>query len=388
MSRSQRLNPFEPFIHNPRYASIAWVFMIHGLPLSTWIVYIPWVKEKLSLTEGELGIGLFCYAMGAFIMMPLSSVFIRKWGDGKTTLYSTLVMCILFVLPLGAPTYLLLCISLFITGAFGGLMDISMNATASVLEKNATQYIMSGCHGFFSLGAMIGSGLGSLIASTGISPVYHMLLLNLLLIISQIPVAKHYIKIRESQASSSRRPKLVIAPLIGLSAIAMAFMMAEGAIHDWSTVYMKEVVQTSTVLVGLGFAGFSFTMSIGRFYGDPIQEKLNLRQIILLGGITALGGLGLILTTQLLWVVLGFTLVGLGLSGMVPVLFRAASKVENLSGAQGIATVAGVGYMGFLIGPVILGLIAEYSSLRLSFACVILLVLIAIFLALRVIKPE
>ncbi len=386
MPVSSRLNPFAPFLQNRSYGSIGLIYLIHSLPLGTWIVYIPYMKDNLKLSEGQLGIALFSFAIGAVIMMPLSSKIIRYMGDGRTTAFSTWLNCLVFSIPLFSTSMVWLCITLFLAGLSGGLMDISMNATASVMERKSQNYFMSGCHGFFSLGAAIAGGIGGWIASTGISPVYHMILVNVFLCAFQFVILRYYIDVRDETHSGSTRIKINQFPLIGIALIAMWLMMGEGAIHDWSTVYMKEIAMAPTSQVGLGFAGYSFAMALGRFMGDWIQERLSTRLIITVGGLLASIGLLIVLSASIFWSVTGFTIVGLGLSGMVPVLFREASRLPDVAAAQGIATVAGVGYAGLLLGPVILGFIAEFSSLKFSFIFIIVLFLASIILSNKSIK--
>ena len=375
-----QINPFKPFTENPAIRAIGLIFLIHGLPLSTWFVYIPLVKDKLHLSEGQIGLALFCFAFGALISMLFSGQIFRKWGDGRVTFYTTWGFCLLIVSPLLAPSYTLLCVSLFFVGAIGGLMDISMNAVASLLEQDSDRYIMSGCHGFFSLGAMLGAALGGLIIPTGISPALHMALLNTPLLLISLILRKEIFDICETK-SQEEPIQWALIPLAGIGIMCFGFMMGEGSIHDWSTIFMRDAKSAPVVYMGLGFAAFNAAMALGRFYGDPIQKRLAPLPFILLGGTLALLGLGIILLYDWEIAILGFALIGFGFSGMVPTLFRAAANQPGVSSAQGIATLAGVGYVGFLIGPVILGYIAEYYSLNSTFLFVIFLVCLSLILA-------
>ena len=379
MPNFSRLNPFTPFLRNKSVGAIGLIFLLHSLPLSTWILYIPIIKDKLQLSESEIGIGLFCFAMGALCVMPLSSIFIRKWGDGRVTFYSALVLYGAFILPLLAPSFVLLCMALFIAGFFGGLMDIAMNAVASLLESKSQQYIMSGCHGFFSLGAMLGAGIGGLLIHPGFPPALHMAYLSVLLIISTFLLKPSFFEIKDVH-SSTEKAKLTILPLLGLSIICMIFMMSEGAIHDWSTIFMRDVKMTSPQFMGLGFAAFSGFMALGRFYGDALQARLRPSSIIYLGSLGAILGLLIVINSNWQVSILGFALVGLGLSGMIPTLFRAAANQEGVSAAQGIATLSGIGYVGFLMGPVLFGFLAEWYSLPVTFTSIMGLLVLALAL--------
>ena len=374
------LNPIRPFIKNPRLGAIGLIFFIHGLPLSTWFFYIPIVKDRLILSEGQIGVALFCFALGAFTMMFASGRIIKTWGDGRVTFFSTIAFCLILLLPLLAPTYLLLCLGLYVAGLSAGLMDISMNAVASLLENESDSYIMSGCHGFFSLGAMVGAGLGGIIIQWDIHPALHMGGLIIPLLALNFILKDAYYSVSETLSKDSA-PQWAIIPLAGLGFMGFGFMMSEGSIHDWSTIFMREVKETPVSYMGLGFAAFNGAMAFGRFYGDAVQERLSTLQIIYLGGFLALVGFTVVLLSEWRWAIVGFACIGIGFSGMVPTLFRSAANREGISSAQGIATLAGVGYVGFLIGPAILGFIAEWYSLSRTFLFIILLISLSLLVA-------
>ena len=373
------LNPIRPFLQNPRLGAIGLIFFIHGLPLSTWFFYIPIVKDRLLLTEGQIGVALFCFALGAFTMMLASGRIIKTWGDGRVTFFATIAFCLILLFPLLAPTYLWLCISLYIAGLSAGLMDISMNAVASLLENQSGTYIMSGCHGFFSLGAMVGAGLGGIILQWDIHPALHMGGLIAPLLLLSFFLKDSFYSVRET-LSKDAPSQWAIIPLAGLGFMCFGFMMSEGSIHDWSTIFMRDVKNTPLTYMGLGFAAFNGAMAFGRFYGDAIQERLSTLQIIYMGGLLALAGFAVILLSNWRWAIAGFACIGIGFSGMVPTLFRSAANREGISSAQGIATLAGVGYVGFLIGPVILGFIAEWYSLSSTFLFIFLLVSLSLLI--------
>ena len=197
------MTSFQTFLENRVYFSSAFVFATHSFIFSSWIIYIPHVVGRLNLTEGALGIALFCLALGAVTILPLSHRLIHRFGEGRVTFYSTLAMAIIMPLPIAAPSYLLLCVALYFTGVVAGLMDIAMNALTAAIEKRDGVYIMSGSHGFFSLGGMVGAGLGSFIAALWQSPVLHTILVSASLVFIQFFLKKYYINIRLQTAQAS-----------------------------------------------------------------------------------------------------------------------------------------------------------------------------------------
>lgn len=355
------------FFSKKQYASGALSFLSHSILLSSWIIYIPYVTEKLGLSEGALGIALFFLALGAFISMPTTPHLIQKWGEGSLTFYSTLFLALAVIMPLIASSYVGLCIALFFVGMGAGCMDISMNTAISTLEKKNKVYIMAGAHGFFSLGGMIGAGLGSLLAVWLRNPVLHASIVSFIVVIGQFLYANEYASIRDERLEKKLNVVAPVKPIIGLAIIGLLIMVSEGAVADWSALYMKKVVESSDILIGMGYAAFAMAMAIGRFYGDWISFRFGSNTIIRWGCVLAFMGILLILSTQQALVLMGFILLGFGFSGIIPELFRIASQMEGVDSAQGVAFIAGAGYVGFLGGPVLLGVIAYNSSLLMSF---------------------
>ncbi|MEO1053930.1 MAG: MFS transporter [Bacteroidota bacterium] len=375
------MNPFKTFFGNKLNFLVGFIFMTHSLLISQWIIYIPHVKDKLTLSEGDLGLALFCLALGAFTIMPISSKIINALGDGRTTFYSLIFYALVVPLPFLTEHFVWLCVTLYLIGAGAGLMDIAMNALASTVEKEKKVFIMSGCHGFFSLGAMIGAGSGSVIAVYQVSPFWHTVVVGAVLLIIHFIVVGIYAGIKSKQDTQSTQLKFSIKAILGLVIIGFCIMIGEGAVADWSTVYLKEHVKADVLFWGFGFAGFSFAMAVGRFAGDIIGAKYGALNIIRVGGIIGVIGLGGVLTGDLVLTIVGFSLVGFGFSGIVPVLYRISSNLKTVPASQGIAAIAGSGYVGFLLGPVILGFVAEVSSLKGSFALLLVLTLITVVIS-------
>ncbi len=351
---------------NPRYFAPAWVFASLNIWFGTWAIYIPSVKEKLDINKSDLGIALFCLSLGVFVIFPLASKIINRLGVGKATWYGAVLGSISALFPLLASNYYVLMIALFLFGATNGLTDIAMNTLVTEIEKEDKKNFMLAAHGFFSLGGVI-AGLGSFLILWINHPFLHMSAVVLIVFCINLILRKNYIHIKSAPIEKEPFSLKLFKPLFLLGIIGFVAMGSEGAIVDWSGLYLKEVTMAPEVLIGSGFLGFSATMTLGRFLGDGISEKIGSIRVVVLGTSIALVGYFLVLTSSILWSIVGFAFVGLGFSVIVPELFRIGGNVRGVDSAQGVSFIAGTGYAGFLLGPVILGFIAENSGLKNTF---------------------
>ena len=360
--------------------------------IGTWVLYIPQVKEKLQLDDSQIGFALFCLALGLLFFIPVVPIVTKKIGLGKCTFFGICIFSIAFIGPLIAPTYVSLCVALFLVGIFSGLTDIAMNTVVSEIEKKDNVNFMSAAHGFFSLGGAIGALVGSVLIGVFSSPLYHVMIMTAFVIVTNLLLFKHYFKIREIEEEAKEKGKLPIKlmkPLFILGFLAMVVMGNEGAIEHWSSIYLTEVVQVSSEnLAGLGFTVFSIMMTIGRFFGDGISAKIGSAKIVILGCALAAVGYVFVLFNGLILTVLGFGIIGLGLSVIIPELLRIAGTTKGIAASKSISFVSGVGFVGFLLGPVILGYISDSFSLRMSYVVLLCVTLIATCIALLKLKPK
>lgn len=363
-----------------RYFAPAWVFSSLNILVSTWVLYIPSIRTKLDLNDGQVGIALFCFASGTLAMVPFASKIIKIVGLGKSTFLGIVLFSILFLFPLVANSYFLLCISIFCVGLFACLTDVAMNALVSEIESKDNVHIMSASHGFFSLGGVIGAGIGTLIITYFELPVYHMLFAAVFVVISNIFLMRYYINIEGNKVEREKNKFDVklLRPLMGLTIIGFLIMGSEGSVEHWSKLYLLDIVQVSTdKIAGYGFVAFSITMTIGRFLGDAISKRFGARNLIIGGCMIAVIGLLGILYAQFIMTLVGFALVGLGFSVVIPELFRLAGKSKGVSPSEGISFVAGFGYVGFLVSPAFLGWLSKQYDLSVSFTAILIAVTIA-----------
>jgi len=373
-------------LSNSRYFGPAWVFASLNILFGTWAIYIPTVKEDLSIDKSQLGIALFFLSFGVFTVFPIASRIINRLGVGRATWLGIILLCISAIFPLMAFNFVTLAIALFFFGSANGFLDISMNTLVTEIEKEDKQNFMSASHGFFSLGGVI-AGLGSFLIVVFANRMLHMLMAIALVFGINFIFHKRYKHITaapiEKEAFSFRNFK----PLLLLGVVSFIVMGSEGAIVDWSGLFLKEVSLAPEAIWGAGFLGFQLLMTLGRFLGDAISARIGSVKIVALGASIALCGYILVLLTNTYLAITGFALTGLGFSVIIPELFRIGGNVKGVESSQGVAFIAGTGYAGFLMAPPVLGFLAESASLSLSFtvltACSVVVLISAIILGKR-----
>jgi MFS family permease len=363
-----------------KYFAAAQLFLALSLLFGTWVIYIPSITLKIGLSKGNLGIVLLFGAIGALFSLPFGKIMISKIGEGKLALISVLLYSFSIIGNFLSSSFFTLCISLFFNGFTSGFLQISINSIVSSLEKEENVAIMSSCHGFFSLGGLIASGLGTMLLILIGHPLLHISLIVSLIIILQLLFGKSYLnlkkEIKKDHWEKNFNKSAIKSPILwGLAIVALCVMVTEGAIADWSGLYLRDVVMTSPNLVGLGYAGFSVAMTLGRFMGDYFTTRFGSWQVIIAGFLISTIGFILVLTSTALITLSGFLLIGFGFSSIVPEIYRLSSNIKKVSPSSGIAFMAGAGYFGFLAGPVVLGGIAQRSGLKISFYILLLLVI-------------
>lgn len=367
-----------------RYFAPAWVFTSLNIVVGSWALFIPTVKLNLGLDDGALGLALLSMSFGLLITIPVSTLVIERVGLGRTTILSICAFSVAMLGPVLAWSFASLCALLFVAGVMASLTDIGMNALISELEQEDDHNLMSAAHGFFSMGGVIGAGIGSLIIGLFAAPVWHMLAVAVFIIGTNLYLAGSYRK-RVSKVTEREEGgfKLsLLRPLLGLAVLSFLVMGSEGAIEHWSKLYMLDVVRIdSDQLAGFGFVAFSTTMMIGRFLGDGISQRFGPLKIIMGGTLLAALGFVAVLSVTYAVALLGFALIGLGFSGVIPELFRLAGKAKGVSSSEGIAVVAGLGYVGFLASPALLGFLSSVGGLGWSFTALLIVTVVAFLIA-------
>jgi MFS family permease len=371
-------------LRTPRYFAPAWVFASLNIVFGTWALYIPAVKENLGLDDGALGLALLSMSTGLLVTIPVSTLIIERVGLGRTTILSICALSLAMLGPVVAWSFASLCVFLFVAGTLASLTDIGMNALVSEFEQEDNENFMSAAHGFFSMGGVIGAGIGSLIIGLFAAPVWHLLAVAIFVIGTNLYLSGSYRsrvnKVTEREEGGFKFG--LLRPLLGLAVLSFLVMGSEGAIEHWSKLYMLDVVRISSdELAGFGFVAFSATMMLGRFWGDGVSSRFGPLKIIM-GG-TLLASIGFVAVLSALYGValIGFALVGLGFSVIIPELFRLAGKTKGVSSSEGIAVVAGLGYVGFLASPALLGFLSSVGGLGWSFTALLVVAVVAFLIA-------
>jgi len=358
---------FRIFFKKQKYFASAFFYSCLGLFFSTWVTYIPHVAEKLHITEGKIGGALFFSALGSFCIIPVCNWLVNRLGIGRMTFFALLFMAVAFYGPLLAPNYVSLCLALLVMGMSTGTFVITINTLTATIEKSDQVFIMSGSHGFFSAGAMIGSAMGGFLAARLGNPLLHLSIMAGFMLAVQLYFKPSYYSIKGEKKTSEKKIHHSLKPLLVVALVGLIVMVSEGAVADWSAMYLKKVAHLKLDLIGFGYAGFSLMMAFGRFIGDWVSHRFSSWRIISMGFASSLAGFALVIQPFGMLSILGFAVIGLGFSVIVPEVYRIASRTEGVDTTEGVSFIAGTANIGFLVGPVMLGFIAELYTLRFSF---------------------
>jgi MFS family permease len=371
----------------PQRAAVAAVFFLNGAAFASWAVRLPALQERHALSEGALGAALLGAAAGLFMALPTTSAVIAHHGSRRVTIAAG--FCYLAAVPLLAlaPGFPTLAGALVVVGFTNGSLDLAMNAEALVVERRYQRSIMSSFHGFFSAGGIAGAAAGGLAAAGDVGLLPHLLAVALVLAAvlaaaaTMLPAEPAAVRAREAGKPAIALPH---GRLLGLGAVAFGVLMAEGAINDWSAVYLRTVVDTNAGTAALGFAVFSAAMTVGRLSGDRLVMLLGPAHVVRLGGVLAsLGMLTTLSAPSARLALVGFGLVGLGLAANFPIVLASAGRTPGVRSASALAATSTAGYLGFLAGPPLIGLLAELAGLRGGLAVVLACTALPVLLANR-----
>jgi len=374
---------FKIFFQNRKFFAPAFLYSCFSLIFSTWVTYIPFIAEKLNITEGKIGGALFFTSLGSLSMLPVSNRLVDKLGVGRQAfigfvMYSTAIYGMFL-----APTYLFLCAALYGFGISSSVFAISLNSLTATIEKRAGRNIMTGSHGFWSIGGFIGSSTGSFIAGLLKMPILHISILITILIGLQCWLRKEYFNIRSDHYEREKHSKFPINPLLAIASVSLIVMVSEGAIADWSALYLKKVVMMKGQFLGLAYALFSIGMTLGRFAGDTLSHRFGSWKLLRLAIGTSLIGFTLVLLKLPIITLAGFFIIGIGFSTVVPEVYRLATRIKGIRTADSVSFMSATANVGFLTGPVLLGFIAELHTLHVSFMVLMGLVTTAFALSFR-----
>lgn len=355
--------------------AVSVTFFTVGAVFANWVSRIPEVKSQLSLSDSMLGLALMCASIGVIFGLLITSGLIARFGSKNVSFFGAIGLALGLGVIASAINFITLGGILFFLGLFMSITDVAMNAQGVEVELQSKKQLMNSFHAFWSVGLFSGAVMGSGFVSLGFSFRQHFLIVPIFFIILML-IMRGYLLNIEGEKNSEEQATFQFPPRIlwGLGALAFAAGLSEGAIIDWGGLYLHEVVGTTEAVAALGLAAFSATMVLMRFAGDIAAEKIGASRLVRIGSVGVIFGVGLALLIPTFWTtVIGFSIAGIGLAVAIPLAFSAAGKLPGIAPGRAIAGVATIGYAAFLIGPPIIGFIAEASNLRMAFIIVIIL---------------
>lgn len=368
--------------HFDRLATRA-TFFCSGFATAAWASIIPFVKLNVQISDGTMGLMLLCLGGGALAGMPVSGIFTSRFGCKKVLIGSVLAIAVLFPFLILASTPLALAITLLMFGTSVGTTGCAMNIHALAVEKDANRPLMSGFHGFYSLGGMSGAFVLTLLLTTGVTAVTASFITSVLIITLLLMSAPSY----KSAAIAQTGPMFAVPEgvVFTIGVVCFFFFLAEGTVLDWSGIFLSEYRSVPTSSAGMGILFFSISMTTGRLLGDRVVAALGGKKVFTYGTLIALFGFIISLSVPYWQIALfGYMLVGIGCSNIVPVMYSAAGKQTVMPEALAITAISTMGYIGVLSGPAIVGFGAEVVGLPMALYLVVMLVATALFLGKKV----
>jgi MFS family permease len=388
------LTHLRTFFTHRQSLAIGMVFISVGFLFGNWATLIPYIKQKFDLDDAQLGLLLLSMPIGATVMNPFSTYFINRFGMLNTTIFGLILLVVTYILPVSFYYLPLVSAGLVLVGISLSVTNVAMNTCVTSLEHQYGINIMSTCHGMFSAGLMLGSITASILRGMKIEPIFQMTVIAVVITALVILIRPTILGIHEEKiideggdGETSLGAKFILpkGALLLMVLISLCTNVTEGTMADWTAVYMREIVHTDDYFIGWGLAGYSMFMSLGRFLGDALIPRFGGNAVLCVGGIIAALGIVLaIIFPYTITSILGFTLVGAGVSCGAPILYGSAARVPGMAKGAGLATLNTFSMGGFLAGPVLIGFISKSVNLPFAFSMVAVLAIVWVFLVNRV----
>jgi MFS family permease len=348
-------------------AAVAAMFFMAGLVFASWASRIATIQQSLSLSDAGLGAVLFSLPVGLMLSLPLSGWAVTKIGSRKLVTIALSLYGITLI-SLGSVTHVYqLVICLVVFGLASNATNISINTQAVATEALYTKPIMASFHGVWSLAGFIGAGIGTLMIGLNIKPAPHFLIIAIITVLLVFFCWKYLLN-DQNPVKTGPAFSIPDKSLITLGLIAFCSMICEGAMFDWSVIYFKKIVLAERAWMAAGYTAFMFTMALGRFVADSFAARFGLKRTLQVSGIlTTTGLLVAVIFPTMYTAIIGFLLVGAGVSSVVPMVYSAAGKSTTMSPGASIAAVSTISFIGFLIGPPVIGFLAGAFTLRIAF---------------------
>lgn len=373
--------------HSAQRLSTLLSFFSLGLSTAAWAPLIPYAQQRLHLNHADFGTLLLCIGAGSMLAMPATGLLIQKVGC--RAIISVAVLLLLMVLPTFALTssILIMAIALFLFGTAAGSLGVAINLQAVIVEKNSAKSMMSQFHGMCSLGGLAGVMTVTALLAAGVSPLMSALAICLLLVVLSLMAVPNSLAVIEKEAKNDTtevesKTKKIPSPLIILMGLVcfIAFL-SEGLAMDWSGIYLINEYGVKPALAGLAYTCFAIAMTSGRFAGHYLIKALGEKNIIIYSAVcAALGLFTVVVAPHWIVVLLGYALLGLGCSNIVPVMFSRVGRQSVMSKAAALSCVSTMAYTGSLLGPALVGISSEMMGLSVVFGFIATLLLTIAFL--------
>ncbi len=351
--------------------AISCFFFLAGICFFSWASRIPDIQTRLQLSNAALGGVLLCLPVGLLISLPVAGFLVAKYGSRIIALTAAILYAVTLPMLGFANSSASLMVTLFFFGLGGNMLNISMNTQAVGTETFYEKPIMASFHGIWSMGGFAGGALGTLMVRYKVIPPFHFLCVTGIAFLILIIFGGSLI----SKDSNQNKQQPIFArpdrSILNFGMIAFCAMICEGAMSDWSGVYFAKIVRPDPKWITVGFTAYVSTMATGRFVGDWVSYKIGMKRMLQLSGIlTATGLLLAVFFPEFIAATIGFLIVGAGVSSVIPLIYSTVGKSRLMSPGVAIAAVSTIGYLGFLIGPPVIGFIAQATSLRISFGLI------------------
>jgi MFS family permease len=369
------------FIKLKPVLAVGFLYSASSLVFGTWVASIPGIKNRLGFNDASLGLSLLLSPLGALTGVLLSTRLFSKIPVGKWMIAGYISLCIIMILQINSVNRIMFWICLYLFGMNGFLNGVSVNTTVGFLEKKYKRRLMSTCHGMYSLGGGISAAVATIFFALHLPSGWQIVLVASCICIVVFLNRRHLLSHTRiiHTGSGLKFPSLSI---LGISFICMIVFMSEGCVADWSAIYLRESLHGAREIMGLGYAGFSAAMTIGRLNGDDIITKFGSKRVVITGALlAAVGFLIVVLAPAVSIAIAGYILIGFGCCCIVPVLFSASGSIPGVSAVEGFAMVTTGGLIGFLTGPSIIGFISEKVNLSTGLSLLILLMITAAIVA-------
>ena len=349
-------------------------FFMAGFGLSVWAPLVPYVRARIEMSDALFGSLLLCIGIGSLTWMPLSGLLVARRGIRAVILCSVALVALSLAGMALTHSIWLLALALFCFGGSLGVIDVAFNIQGVMVERDTGKRHMSNFHGMFSLGSISGALALTGALMLGLPSATGTLLMIGLIVLANLVVSPGFLS--ERAPAGGVASVRMSAPVMLVGSLCFIVYLAEGAVLDWSALYLTETKALETAKGGLGYASFALMVTIGRFAGSPVVNSLGTARVIAFGGILAAVGIVLTLVTEH-WglALLGYGLCGLGCANVSPVLISSLSRQQAMPVNQAITAATTIGFAGVLAGPALIGMIAHYGSLTMAFALLALLLL-------------